>query len=150
MASFDAGTIHYTIEADTYDLLDSGERTDKALDNLQRGMDRTDKKGRQLNTQMTALSKGVNQAAQNTNQASRALSTLTKTMGAVLSIGFAKRVLESADAYADQAHQIRALSSSTEQYAQIQNRLLAIANSTNTTLSDTTDRFINTNAAVER
>ncbi|HBO3026631.1 TPA: tape measure protein [Pseudomonas aeruginosa] len=138
------GRIYYTVEADTSSLVNGANAADRSLDSMQGSMQRTDATAGKLQTRMTRVAGAVRQANQQIGAQTSAYSGLTRVVAAYLSLRTLQSVIELSDQYGQMASRIRNATSSAEEYAMVQERLLQTANGTFRALSEAQEVYLAT------
>ncbi|MBF3166451.1 tape measure protein [Pseudomonas aeruginosa] len=138
------GSIYYTVEADTSSLVNGANAADRSLDSMQGSMQRTDATAGKLQTRMTKVAGAVRQANQQIGAQTSAYSGLTRVVAAYLSLRTLQSVIELSDQYGQMASRIRNATSSAEEYAMVQERLLQTANGTFRALSEAQEVYLAT------
>ncbi|EPV2316552.1 tape measure protein [Pseudomonas aeruginosa] len=138
------GSIYYTVEADTSSLVNGANAADRSLDSMQGSMQRTDATAGKLQTRMTRVAGAVRQANQQIGAQTSAYSGLTRVVAAYLSLRTLQSVIELSDQYGQMASRIRNATSSVEEYAMVQERLLQTANGTFRALSEAQEVYLAT------
>ncbi len=138
------GSIYYTVEADTSSLVNGANAADRSLDSMQGSMQRTDATAGKLQTRMTRVAGVVRQANQQIGAQTSAYSGLTRVVAAYLSLRTLQSVIELSDQYGQMASRIRNATSSAEEYAMVQERLLQTANGTFRALSEAQEVYLAT------
>ncbi|HFX2685917.1 tape measure protein [Pseudomonas aeruginosa] len=138
------GSIYYTVEADTSGLVNGANAADRSLDSMQGSMQRTDATAGKLQTRMTRVAGAVRQANQQIGAQTSAYSGLTRVVAAYLSLRTLQSVIELSDQYGQMASRIRNATSSAEEYAMVQERLLQTANGTFRALSEAQEVYLAT------
>ncbi len=138
------GSIYYTVEADTSSLVNGANAADRSLDSMQGSMQRTDATAGKLQTRMTRVAGAVRQANQQIGAQTSAYSGLTRVVAAYLSLRTLQSVIELSDQYGQMASRIRNATSSAEEYAMVQERLLQTANGTVRALSEAQEVYLAT------
>ncbi|MGU4084138.1 tape measure protein [Pseudomonas aeruginosa] len=138
------GSIYYTVEADTSSLVNGANAADRSLDSMQGSMQRTDATAGKLQTRMTRMAGAVRQANQQIGAQTSAYSGLTRVVAAYLSLRTLQSVIELSDQYGQMASRIRNATSSAEEYAMVQERLLQTANGTFRALSEAQEVYLAT------
>ncbi|HBP5766855.1 TPA: tape measure protein [Pseudomonas aeruginosa] len=138
------GSIYYTVEADTSSLVNGANAADRSLDSMQGSMQRTDATAGKLQTRMTRVAGAVRQANQQIGAQTSAYSGLTRVVAAYLSLRTLQSVIELSDQYGQMASRIRNVTSSAEEYAMVQERLLQTANGTFRALSEAQEVYLAT------
>lgn len=138
------GSICYTVEADTSSLVNGANAADRSLDSMQGSMQRTDATAGKLQTRMTRVAGAVRQANQQIGAQTSAYSGLTRVVAAYLSLRTLQSVIELSDQYGQMASRIRNATSSAEEYAMVQERLLQTANGTFRALSEAQEVYLAT------
>ncbi|HGW5896678.1 TPA: tape measure protein [Pseudomonas aeruginosa] len=138
------GSIYYTVEADTSSLVNGANAADRSLDSMQGSMQRTDATAGKFQTRMTRVAGAVRQANQQIGAQTSAYSGLTRVVAAYLSLRTLQSVIELSDQYGQMASRIRNATSSAEEYAMVQERLLQTANGTFRALSEAQEVYLAT------
>lgn len=138
------GSIYYTVEADTSSLVNGANAADRSLDSMQGSMQRTGATAGKLQTRMTRVAGAVRQANQQIGAQTSAYSGLTRVVAAYLSLRTLQSVIELSDQYGQMASRIRNATSSAEEYAMVQERLLQTANGTFRALSEAQEVYLAT------
>ncbi|MBK3752779.1 tape measure protein [Pseudomonas aeruginosa] len=138
------GSIYYTVEADTSSLVNGANAADRSLDSMQGSMQRTAATAGKLQTRMTRVAGAVRQANQQIGAQTSAYSGLTRVVAAYLSLRTLQSVIELSDQYGQMASRIRNATSSAEEYAMVQERLLQTANGTFRALSEAQEVYLAT------
>ncbi len=138
------GSIYYTVEADTSSLVNGANAADRSLDSMQGSMQRTDATAGKLQTRMTRVAGAVRQANQQIGAQTSAYSGLTRVVAAYLSLRTLQSVIELSDQYGQMVSRIRNATSSAEEYAMVQERLLQTANGTFRALSEAQEVYLAT------
>ncbi len=138
------GSIYYTVEADTSSLVNGANAADRSLDSMRGSMQRTDATAGKLQTRMTRVAGAVRQANQQIGAQTSAYSGLTRVVAAYLSLRTLQSVIELSDQYGQMASRIRNATSSAEEYAMVQERLLQTANGTFRALSEAQEVYLAT------
>ncbi|HEJ6283937.1 TPA: tape measure protein [Pseudomonas aeruginosa] len=138
------GSIYYTVEGDTSSLVNGANAADRSLDSMQGSMQRTDATAGKLQTRMTRVAGAVRQANQQIGAQTSAYSGLTRVVAAYLSLRTLQSVIELSDQYGQMASRIRNATSSAEEYAMVQERLLQTANGTFRALSEAQEVYLAT------
>lgn len=138
------GSIYYTVKADTSSLVNGANAADRSLDSMQGSMQRTDATAGKLQTRMTRVAGAVRQANQQIGAQTSAYSGLTRVVAAYLSLRTLQSVIELSDQYGQMASRIRNATSSAEEYAMVQERLLQTANGTFRALSEAQEVYLAT------
>lgn len=138
------GSIYYTVEADTSSLVNGANAADRSLDSMQGSMQRTDATAGKLQARMTRVAGAVRQANQQIGAQTSAYSGLTRVVAAYLSLRTLQSVVELSDQYGQMASRIRNATSSAEEYAMVQERLLQTANGTFRALSEAQEVYLAT------
>ncbi len=138
------GSIYYTVEADTSGLVNGANAADRSLDSMQGSMQRADATAGKLQTRMTRVAGAVRQANQQIGAQTSAYSGLTRVVAAYLSLRTLQSVIELSDQYGQMASRIRNATSSAEEYAMVQERLLQTANGTFRALSEAQEVYLAT------
>ncbi|WP_121341721.1 tape measure protein, partial [Pseudomonas aeruginosa] len=131
-------------EADTSSLVNGANAADRSLDSMQGSMQRTDATAGKLQTRMTRVAGAVRQANQQIGAQTSAYSGLTRVVAAYLSLRTLQSVIELSDQYGQMASRIRNATSSAEEYAMVQERLLQTANGTFRALSEAQEVYLAT------
>ncbi|OFL13442.1 tape measure protein, partial [Pseudomonas aeruginosa] len=132
------------VEADTSSLVNGANAADRSLDSMQGSMQRTDATAGKLQTRMTRVAGAVRQANQQIGAQTSAYSGLTRVVAAYLSLRTLQSVIELSDQYGQMASRIRNATSSAEEYAMVQERLLQTANGTFRALSEAQEVYLAT------
>ncbi|MFN1181039.1 tape measure protein [Pseudomonas aeruginosa] len=138
------GSIYYTVEADTSSLVNGANAADRSLDSMQGSMQRTDATAGKFQTRMTRVAGAVRQANQQIGAQTSAYGGLTRVVAAYLSLRTLQSVIELSDQYGQMASRIRNATSSAEEYAMVQERLLQTANGTFRALSEAQEVYLAT------
>ncbi|KSH02074.1 hypothetical protein AO968_10590 [Pseudomonas aeruginosa] len=138
------GSIYYTVEADTSSLVNGANAADRSLDSMQGSMQRTDATAGKLQTRMTRVAGAVRQANQQIGAQTSAYSGLTRVVAAYLSLRTLQSAIELSDQYGQMASRIRDATSSAEEYAMVQERLLQTANGTFRALGEAQEVYLAT------
>ncbi len=138
------GSIYYTVEADTSSLVNGANAADRSLDSMQGSMQRTYATAGKLQTRMTRVAGAVRQANQQIGAQTSAYSGLTRVVAAYLSLRTLQSVIELSDQYGQMASRIRNATSSAEEYAMVQERLLQTANGTFRSLGEAQEVYLAT------
>lgn len=138
------GSIYYTVEADTSSLVNGANAADRSLDSMQGSMQRTDATAGKLQTRMTRVAGAVRQANQQIGAQTSAYSGLARVVAAYLSLRTLQSVIELSDQYGQMASRIRNATSSAEEYAMVQERLLQTANGTFRALGEAQEVYLAT------
>ncbi|RUF78517.1 hypothetical protein IPC825_25285 [Pseudomonas aeruginosa] len=138
------GSIYYTVEADTSSLVNGANAADRSLDSMQGSMQRTDATAGKLQTRITRVAGAVRQANQQIGAQTSAYSGLTRVVAAYLSLRTLQSVIELSDQYGQMASRIRNATSSAEEYAMVQERLLQTANGTFRALGEAQEVYLAT------
>ncbi|HFH3145424.1 TPA: tape measure protein [Pseudomonas aeruginosa] len=138
------GSIYYTVEADTSSLVNGANAADRSLDSMQGSMQRTDATAGKFQTRMTRVAGAVRQANQQIGAQTSAYSGLTRVVAAYLSLRTLQSVIELSDQYGQMASRIRNATSSAEEYAMVQERLLQTANGTFRALGEAQEVYLAT------
>ena len=117
------GTIYYTVDADTGNLLRSTQDADRSLDRLQGGMDRTDGSAQRLSGGMKKLAGAI--AAVIAASALRDMATMVQQ-------------------YQEMAERVQMATGSTEEFEMVQKRLMATADGTFRSLAEAQELYIRT------
>ena len=117
------GTIYYTVDANTGNLLRRTEDADKSLGKLQTGMDRTDSSAQRLGGGMKKLAGAI--AAVIAASALRDMATMVQQ-------------------YQEMAERVQMATGSTEEFNMVQKRLMATADGTYRSLAEAQELYIRT------
>lgn len=122
------GDIQYTVDANTASLLQADKQVATSTANMQRSFDRTDASSRKLNTSLSAL--GVTIAGLITASALKNLASLVQN-------------------YEEMSDRLKLVTSSSSEFEHVNKRLLASANATYRSLSETQELYIRTAAGLK-
>ncbi|MDF3863459.1 tape measure protein [Pseudomonas denitrificans (nom. rej.)] len=117
------GSIYYTVEADTSDLVNSSGAADKSLDRLQGSMRSTDKEAQRLG---------------------EGISKLASAIKVVIAASALREMANMVQKYQEMADRVRLASSSVEEFNAVQARLVTTANGTYRSLSEAQELYIRT------
>lgn len=117
------GSIYYTVEADTSDLVNSSGAADKSLDRLQGSMRSTDKEAQRLG---------------------EGISKLAAAIKVVIAASALREMASMVQKYQEMADRVRLASSSVEEFNAVQARLVTTANGTYRSLSEAQELYIRT------
>lgn len=140
--AIDAGTVYYTVEAETEKLLFGSRDADKALNDLDKGMKKVDASSKKLGTEQTKLSREIRRMSNSARAQSSAMSGLTKIVSTYLSLRALQYVVSVSDAYGQMSSRIRNATRSEEEYELVQRRLLQTADGTYRALSEAQEVYI--------
>lgn len=165
MAETSAGSVVYTVDVETSDLLRAQKVANDSLSNLQKGFDKTDAAaskssqsiGRlgasaksassgtdQLSASTSRLAASVRKANTESSAAAQAIGRFGGAIAATVSVGTAIAIIQAADAYGEMAERIEAATSSSAEYSMVQRRLLDNANATYRPLVEAQELFVRT------
>lgn len=147
--SENAGTIYYTVEADTAKLLSSSTAVDASLDGLNKRFGQTDKAARGTEMQMTKTAQAVLMLGRDSSVAARQLSNLTKMMGGFVAVQGISGLIGMAEAYGEMAERIQTATESEEEFNHVQKRLSDTAQGTYRALSEAQEIFLQTNSSLK-
>lgn len=128
------GEIYYDVTLETQDLLNKSKEVDKTLG----------KTATSVQLQMTKTASAVQEMARQAQAAQGPLSGLTKLLAGLLTIQGANGLIQMAESYNEMGERVKMATRSTEEYEQVQQRLLATANGTYRALSEAQEVFIGT------
>lgn len=117
------GSIYYTVEADTSDLVNSSGAADKSLDRLQGSMRSTDKEAQRLG---------------------EGISKLAAAIKVVIAASALREMADMVQKYQEMADRVRLASSSVQEFNAVQARLVTTANGTYRSLSEAQELYIRT------
>lgn len=136
------GGIEYIVDAKTDALLNSSKVVDKAVDSMTKKFGEADKAVDKTNFKMKESAKAV-------KEASTGFDTLSRRMGAFISIAGALQAATISEGYREMAERIAMATESTEEYEHVQQRLLATANGTYRSLKEAQELFILTSGTLK-
>lgn len=122
------GEIYYTVDFQTDRMIRKVPAAEKALDQLDNTFKKTDKSAAQLNT---------------------GLSTLAKTISAVIAASVLRDMANLVQSYQEMAERVQMATSSQAEFEMVQQRLLDTANGTYRSLAEAQELFIRTNASLQ-
>ncbi|TKR55710.1 hypothetical protein D7I39_10080 [Allopusillimonas ginsengisoli] len=137
-----AGSVYFTVEADTSKLLGANTDADRSLDSLNKQFGKTDKAAKDAQFQMTKTATAVRGLGKESTSASSSIGGLTKVLGGLLTLQGIGNLIGMAEAYNEMAERIRMATASQAEYEQVQQRLLATANGTYRALSEAQEVYI--------
>lgn len=129
-----AGTIYYTVEANTEKLLAATAPADKALDGLQKTFDKTDKAANDANFKMKKTAAAIKSMGQQANQTTDLLRGMLPVLSGALLIKTARDILATADAWTEMQNRLRQVTSSQKELNQATNDVFRIAQTTSQAL----------------
>lgn len=138
------GGIYYEVSSDVSPLLNNNKRAEESLDRLGATMAQTDKAGAKSAHQMTATAGAVKQLGETGQRSARQLSGLTGVLAGLFTVRGAMGLAQMAEAYGEMAERIKMATSSSEEYAMVQERLLTSANETYRPLREAQELYIRT------
>lgn len=147
--SINVGTIYYTVEADTSQLVNGGDAIDRSLGRAEGSMKRADATADKFNGRMKKTAVAVKQANKEIADQSSGLSSLTKILVGYLSLRTLQAVASLSDQYGQMASRIRNATASAAEYEMVQARLLETANGTYRALSEAQEVYLATEAALK-
>lgn len=139
-----AGSVYYTVEADTAQLLTATKPAESSLDKLNKTFDRTDKAANQATFQMTKTAQAVKGLGRESQTAAGSIGSFSKVLGGLLTLQGIKTLIDMAESYGEMSERIRMATASAVEYDMVQQRLLANANSTYRTLAESSEVYIRT------
>src|SRR5215217_2408311 len=149
MAEENAGSIVYTVDIDTDNMLGAQKNVTKGLDDLQKQMGQTDTAAKRTENQMTKLATSVRAAAVASDSSTSSFTNLVRVLGGLASIQGVRTLIDMAERYGEMAERIGMATDSAEEYAQVQARLLSTANATYRPLSEAQELYIRTAKALK-
>ena len=138
------GTIYYEVESDTSKLVNSSGNVDTALDKMNRQFSRTDKAAESAQFQMTKTAAAVRNLGRESDAAASAMGGLTGVIAGLLTLQGARGLIDLTEAYGEMSERVRMATADASEYVTVQQRLLANANATYRSLSETSEVYIRT------
>lgn len=138
------GSISYSIEADTSPLVNSEKQTSQWFKNFEQGASKADGATGKLNTKMKETAKAAKEASNGIQNVSKGFGVLYAAAAAFMALGVLQAMAELADQYGQNADRIKNATSSMEEYNMVQERMLAIANSTYRSLAEAQEVYLAT------
>lgn len=149
MASENLGRIYYEVDVDTSRVVSGAAAVDSSIDKVDSRMDKAGKTAGRFSGEMTKTASSIRKANTEASGASSAFSSLTKIVGAYLSIQSVRTLVAMSDQYGQMASRIRQVSADSAEYNMIQDRLLDTANKTYRPLAEAQEVFIRTSSAIK-
>lgn len=144
MAEESAGTISYTVDVETGGLLTGNKALNQSMDQLESKFKVSDAMAKKLEASENKLSKAVKDVNASVKNQSSAFSSLTKVVAGYLTLQAFKNAMQLADQYTDMASRIRNVTVSTQEYEEVQKRLLETANGTYRALNEAQEVYLST------
>ncbi|OAE52882.1 hypothetical protein A7J71_18110 [Achromobacter insolitus] len=142
--ALNVGTIYYEVESDTSKLVNSTGDVESSLDRMNRQFARTDKAANSAQFQMTKTASAVKGLGRESDQAAISMRGLTGVIAGLVTLQGARGLIDMAEAYGEMSERVRMATASASEYAMVQQRLLANANSTYRSLSESSEVYIRT------
>nr|WP_321300963.1 tape measure protein [Alcaligenes faecalis] len=139
-----AGTIYYTVEAETAKLISDLENANKRLEMLESGFNKTDASAKKADMQLTKTAAAVKNLGNEGAGAERKIGGLVKMLGGLIAVQGAGGLIQMAESYNEMAERVRMATSSVEEYDKVQARLLKTANGTYRALAEAQEIYIQT------
>lgn len=117
------GSIYYTVDMDTRQLVNKVDVADKSLDSLDKSFQKTDKSADSLQSSLSGLSKAI---------------------GAVIAASALRDMAAMVQKYQEMADRVRLATSSQQEFNNVQARLLQTANGTYRSLQEAQELYIRT------
>src|SRR5690554_2149217 len=136
------GTIYYDVDANLDPLLGKMRQAEDALGGFSGQTKRADSATAGFNARQSATARAVRDANTQISSQSRAMSGLVKVVTAYLSLRAVRSALDLADQYGEMASRIRDATSSTEEFNQVQGRLIEIANRTYRSIGEIQESYV--------
>lgn len=144
------GTIYYTVEADTGDVISSGRELEGALDKVDSSLNSTDRSAKDLNIRINVLSHSIKKANRDVSDNASQWSSLTRIMGVYLSMRTVSSIIEMSDKFGQMSSRIKNTADTIDEYEKIQSRLLETANGTYRALSEAQEVYLATESSLKR
>lgn len=138
------GTIYYTVEADTDEVLNSTKNFDKGLDKLNETVGRVDRSVNKSNSSMQTLANTVQKTSREADSARSNFAGLAKVIGGLLTVQGVGSIIQMAEGYNEMAERVRMATDGQEEFERVQGRLLETANGTYRALSEAQEVYIRT------
>lgn len=136
------GTIYYDVDANLDPLLGKMRQAEDALGGFSGQTKKADSATAGFNARQSATAQAVRNANSQISSQSRAMSGLVKVVTAYLSLRAFRSALDLADQYGEMASRIRDATSSTEEFNQVQQRLIDIANRTYRSIGEIQESYV--------
>lgn len=136
------GTIYYDVDANLEPLLGKMRQAEGALGGFSGQTKKADSATAGFNARQSATARAVRNANSQISSQSRAMSGLVKVVTAYLSLRALRSALDLADQYGEMASRIRDATSSTEEFNQVQSRLIDIANRTYRSIGEIQESYV--------
>lgn len=147
--NIDAGTLSYTVTADTSGLLEAAKQT---ADNTKRMADSLESMGKasaSTTPKLTQTASAVRNLGTEAGYAEKSVGGLVKLLGSMIAVQGIGGIIGMAEGYNEMAERIRQATSSAAEYEMAQARLLAGANRTYRSLSEAQEMFINVSGSLK-
>ena len=122
------GNIEYTVSVETQQSINAAQQFTRDMGKVDSASRKADASLGNFNGQTKKMADAVRRANGELSSQSKVLSSLTKMVGAYLSVRALRSAIDLADRYEEMAGRIRDATESTEEYNKVQDRLLAVAN----------------------
>lgn len=143
-----AGTIYFTVEADTANLISGLGSASKGLDSLDSGFGKAEKSAGRARLQMTKTAQAVRNLGGGARYASGGVSILSDVLKTFLTLKTAQALIEMANGYNEMTERVRMATRSGADLNAVNERLLDTANRTYRPLSEAAEVYIRAGSAL--
>ncbi|ULH08235.1 tape measure protein [Alcaligenes faecalis] len=143
-----AGTIYFTVEAETAKLIGELGSVLKGLDSLGVGFNKTDKAARQTEMRLTKTAAAVRGLGGGAHVASAGLDSLTNVLKGFITLKTAQVMVQMANSYNEMTERVRMATRAGADLNAVSERLLDTANRTYRPLSEAAEVYIRAGSAL--
>ncbi|HBJ68337.1 tape measure protein [Alcaligenes phenolicus] len=143
-----AGTIYFTVEAETAKLIGELGSVLKGLDSLGVGFNKTDKAARQTEMRLTKTAAAVRGLGGGAHVASAGLDSLTNVLKGFITLKTAQVMVQMANSYNEMTERVRMATRAGADLNAVNERLLDTANRTYRPLSEAAEVYIRAGSAL--
>ncbi|MGG4580342.1 tape measure protein [Alcaligenes sp. Me129] len=143
-----AGTIYFTVEAETAKLIGELGSVLKGLDSLGMGFNKTDKAAHQTEMRLTKTAAAVRGLGGGAHVASAGLDSLTNVLKGLITLKTAQAMVQMANSYNEMTERVRMATRAGADLNSVNERLLDTANRTYRPLSEAAEVYIRAGSAL--
>lgn len=143
-----AGTIYFTVEAETAKLIGELGSVLKGLDSLGMGFNKTDKAAHQTEMRLTKTAAAVRGLGGGAHAASAGLDSLTNVLKGLITLKTAQAMVQMANSYNEMTERVRMATRAGADLNSVNERLLDTANRTYRPLSEAAEVYIRAGSAL--
>lgn len=147
--NIDAGTLSYTVTADTSGLLDAAKQTAENTKRMADSLESMGKASASTTPKLTQTASAVRNLGTEAGYAEKSVGGLVKLLGSMIAVQGIGGIISMAEGYNEYAERVRMATSSTDEYIKVQARLLETANGTYRALSEAQEVFITTSTSIK-